>query len=181
LDSFFRDSLTVTNSIVCGGRVRPATSDDVSCGTGTYKWSAVYAKTGQIQTSDRKEKENILTLTDIHKRLFMKLIPVSFTFVNGTSGRTHIGFISQDVEDAMTELGMTSLDFAGFCRDVKTKEVIDENGKKIEVPDLDEYGNEQYLYALRYEEFIGIISYVLQDTIYKLDSIEARLMKLETS
>lgn len=49
----------------------------------------------------------------------MKLQPVSFLFKDGTSGRTHIGFIAQDVEQAMSECGLTDLDFAGFCKDQK--------------------------------------------------------------
>jgi hypothetical protein len=121
----------------------------------------------------------------------MKLIPVSYTFKDGTSGRTHVGFISQDVEQTMEELGMTSLDFAGFCKDVKVaskiveKTIMDENGEPKVVreeestPILDKDGNPEYIYSLRYDEFIGIISYVLQDTVNRLDSIEERLTKLE--
>jgi hypothetical protein len=109
---------------------------------------------------------------------------VSFTFKDGESGCTHVGFISQDVEQAMTELGMTSLDFAGFCRDVKIKveitykDVLDEDGNpkqnviEKEVPDLDKDGKEQYIYSLRYDEFIALNTYMLQDTINRLDKIE---------
>lgn len=176
---------------------RPGTNT-VNLGNATVRWKAVYALDGSINTSDRNLKDNIQKLTDIHKKFFMKLVPVSFTFKEGTSGRTHIGFISQDVEEAMTELGLTALDFAGFCKDVKTKvitrtevkldsegnEVVDEDGKPIyvdieeEVPDLDENGNEQYIYSLRYTEFIAIIAYVLQDNVNRVESLEKRIDQL---
>lgn len=173
----------------------PCTDATQKLGTSSFKWAQLYASTTTISTSDRNLKDNIAELTDIHKKLFMELIPVSFTFKDGESGRTHIGFISQDVEKAMEELGMTSLDFAGFCKDVKMtfeyiyEDVLDEDGNvvldedgnpkqnrsAIDIPDLDENGNEQYIYSLRYEEFIGLISYVLQDSVNRLDSIEKRL------
>lgn len=183
-----------TNQITFNGSaLRNTTSGAVTLGNGTYKWGAVYSTTGSIQTSDRNVKDNIQPISDSYKQLFMKLMPVSFTFIDGTSGRTHIGFISQDVEEAMIELGMTSLDFAGFCKDVKTKTIIqkqpsfnregspilDEDGKQVEeefeveIPDLDENGNEQYVYSLRYEEFIGIITGVLQDNVNELNALSS--------
>ena len=154
------------------------TSKGVTLGTSSKLWGQIYSSNASISTSDRNEKDNITGLTDVHKKFFMKLMPVSFTFKDGTSGRTHIGFISQDVEDAMEELGMTSLDFAGFCKDVKKKDVLDENGDIYYEEDvLDEDGNQVYIYSLRYEEFIGIIAYVLQDSVHRLNAIEERLAK----
>ena len=178
----------------------PSGDGTATLGSGNNKWKQLYASTTTISTSDRNKKDNIAPLSDIHKKLFMKLLPVSFTFKDGESGRTHIGFISQDVEIAMEELGMTSLDFAGFCKDVKIKTIIekipckdregnirkDEEGNilyydnEVEIPDLDENGNEQYLYSLRYEEFIAINTYVLQDTIKELETVKNKLNDIET-
>ena len=170
------------------GQIQPGTNNSMAIGSSNYKFTNVYATNGTIQTSDKNAKDNIKPLSDIHKKFFMKLIPVSFTFKDGTSGRTHIGFISQEVEQAMHECGMTDLDFAGFCRDVKTtiqysyetardgdgNIIFDKDGNpeiiqyEKEVPLLDEKGNKQYIYSLRYEEFIGLIAHVLQDTVNNL-------------
>ena len=122
----------------------------------------VYSQTGQIITSDRNEKDNIATLTDKHMKFFSLLQPVSFTFTDGESGRTHIGFISQDVENAMSQAGLTDLDFAGFCKAVKTKEFIDSEGNKTREIEKDENGNPIYVYALRYEEFIALNTFMIQ-------------------
>ena len=122
--------------------------------------------------SDRNVKNDITPLTDIHEQLFMKLLPVSFTFKDGTSGRTHVGFISQDVESAMSEIGMTSLDFAGFCKDVKTKPSNTDNGVEL---DLDENGNEQYIYSLRYGEFVALNTYMIQKLSQRISDLENKL------
>lgn len=135
-------------------------------GSSNARWKQLYAATTSISTSDRNMKDNIRKLTDIHRNFFMKLVPVSFTFKDGESGRTHVGFIAQDVEQAMNECGLTALDFAGFCKDVKVETYLDEeSGNYKEKTAYDNNGNEQYIYSLRYEEFIALIAYVLQDTI----------------
>lgn len=148
-------------------------------GLADYRWKQVYASTACNTTSDRNLKDNIHPLTDKHVSFFMKLIPVSFTFKNGESGRTHIGFISQDVEEAMKQVGLTDLDFAGFCKDIKCKVYTDENGNEIEEPILDEDGNKQYSYSLRYEEFIAINTHVLQKTQLELSELKETVNKLK--
>ena len=107
-------------------------------------------------------KDNITPLMDKHIKFFSLLQPVSFTFTDGTSGRTHIGFISQDVEDAMEKSGLTDLDFAGFCKTVKMKEIIGEDGNKTYEGERDENGNPVYIYSLRYEEFIALNTFMIQ-------------------
>lgn len=138
----------------------------INLGSGSQRWKQVYATTTTISTSDRNLKDNIHPLTQKHLEFFTLLQPVSFTLKGGDSGRTHMGFISQDVESAMEQCGLTSLDFAGFCRDIKTMVYFeeDEEGNKIEIekPDLDEDGNLQYIYSLRYEEFIALNTHMIQ-------------------
>lgn len=121
-----------------------------------------YSQTGQIISSDRNLKENIKPLTDKHIKFFSLLQPVSFTFIDGTSGRTHIGFISQDIEDAMTKAGLTDLDFAGFCKKIKTVEIKDKDGNIRHEAEKDENGNFVYIYSLRYEEFIALNTFMIQ-------------------
>lgn len=145
-------------------------------GSGSYRWKQLFATTATISTSDRNLKKDIYQLTDTHLDFFLKLQPVSFLFKDGESGRTHIGFIAQDVEQAMSECGLTDLDFAGFCKDQKVEVFFeeDENGDKIEKerPILDENGNPDYIYSLRYEEFIALNTYVIQKLWKRVDAVE---------
>ncbi len=145
-------------------------------GSGNYRWKQLFATTATISTSDRNLKKDIYQLTDTHLDFFLKLQPVSFLFKDGESGRTHIGFIAQDVEQAMSKCGLTDLDFAGFCKDQKVEVFFeeDENGDKIEKerPILDENGNPEYIYSLRYEEFIALNTYVIQELWKRVDAVE---------
>lgn len=160
-----------------------ALDNAVNLGSGSYRWKQVFAGTSAISTSDRNLKKDINKLTENHLKFFLMLMPVSYQFIDGDSGRTHIGFIAQDVEDAMEQCGLTALDFAGFCKDVKT--VVywekDENSEKIEKerPVLDADGNPEYIYSLRYEEFIALVTYATQKLYSRVDTLESRLEQME--
>ena len=73
----------------------------------------------------------------------------------------------------MKAVGLTDLDFAGFCRDAKTQRVA----KKRKVKVINEAGEEvtdyviyyedavvpnEYIYSLRYDEFIALNTAVIQ-------------------
>ena len=165
----------------------PDYNGNLQLGTPNHRWAALYAQSGTINTSDRNQKNTIQPLDDRYIQLFLKLLPVSFKFNNGTSGRTHIGFISQDVEAAMTEVGLTDLEFAGFCRDQKTvpvqkttkvKVLNEETGKeewqKINYT-KDEPVEGEYVYSLRYEEFIALNTAVIQSLIKRVELLEKHL------
>lgn len=157
--------------------IRPAGNATQSLGTSSNRFSTVYAATPVISTSDKNKKHDIKMVNDeTVTKIIRDCIPKTYKFNDGTSGRTHYGMISQDIEQLLDNLGMTSLDFAGFIKSPRTKEieevVLDEEGKPV----LDENGNEktkvrvetiqgEYDYALRYEEFISpLIRFVqLQD------------------
>lgn len=110
-----------------------ATSDDTGCllGDASHKWNAIHARTATIITSDRNEKKDITVLTDNHETFFDTLRPVTFVYKNSDSNRRHVGFIAQEVEEALSNANIDTQDFAGICIENNT-------------------------YALRYEEFIPI-------------------------
>ena len=156
----------------------PNVTNDVTLGTSNKLWKAVYAKTGTINTSDRTKKHDIKDLTEAYEKLFLKLQPKSFIFNDGD--RVHIGAISQDVEDAMQELGMGAGDFAGFCKDIRYEytEYNDEDGTPVQsskVPCNDEDGNLIYDYALRYQEFIFLTVHMVQKLFIKMEKIETEM------
>ena len=138
---------------------RPANDNYSSCGTSEGKWSSVWVYNGNIQSSDIREKKEILPLEDDERFLkFAKMIvPYTYKMLNGTSGRKHIGFIAQYVEDAMKECGISDMEFAGLIKaPVYAKKLKDSNGNE-----LNEYDTTSeiidYTYHLRYEEFIPLI------------------------
>lgn len=153
----------------------PNVTNDVPLGLSNKRWSTVYAKTGTINTSDRTKKHDIKDLTEVYEKLFLKLQPKSFIFNDGD--RVHIGAISQDVEDAMQELGIEPRQFAGFCKDIRYEytEYNEEDGTPVEsskVPCKDEDGNIIYDYALRYQEFIFLTVHMVQKLWNHVETLE---------
>ncbi len=175
-----------------------ANDNKIALGSTGKRFKQLFAGTATISTSDRNLKKGIEELTESHLKFFLLLTPVSFQFIDGESGRTHIGFIAQDVEGAMAQCGLTALDFAGFCKDVKVQTVPVE--KEVELEDgtvatytdyvdeavLDADGNPEYIYSLRYEEFIALVTYAVQKLYKRVDEfgnwmkeMEDRLVALE--
>lgn len=142
------------NYIGCGKTLRPAGDDAYDVGTSSWRWSTIYAATPTISTSDRSEKTDINYDISAYDAIFDALKPASFRYVNGTSGRTHTGFISQDIEDALESCGLTSTQFATFIKSPQ-----DDGG---------------YRYGLRYEELIALC-------VKQIQALKRRVTELEAS
>lgn len=99
----------VTIDAVEGTRIAtnllPATDNVVALGAPDARWSAIWAATGTIQTSDAREKTDIAP-TDLGLDFILALKPVKFRYRTGQ--RTHYGFLAQDVAGALD-----GKDFAG--------------------------------------------------------------------
>ena len=171
--------LWTTGRIYSNGAVAPDNDEGHPCGLSDSKWSTVYAKNGSINTSDRNKKHDIRDISALYEKLFFMLKPVSYMFNNGD--RVHLGIIAQDLKAAMAELGLTDMDVAAYCRDVKMKQIHDtETDQYIEVPDLDEDGNVQYNLGVRYSEFIMLIAHMLQKAYIRIDDQQEQIDGLKS-
>ena len=148
------------------GRITFGTSDICSnedgywtCGRSAARWSDVYCMNSTNSTSDRAKKQNIDYDMSRYGMLFDSLKPASFEFIDGTSGRTHTGFIAQDIEEILEDCGFTSQEFAAF----------------VKAPVLDEQGQEtgNYDYFLRYGEFVPLCIYEIQQLKARIEALEA--------
>jgi len=88
----------------------------------------------------------------------MSIPAVQYRLIDGDSGRIHYGFIAQDVENALTETEITTMDFAGFVK----SPVLDDDGA----------ATDDHIYALRLEEFIPILWVKCQDFERRLQALE---------
>lgn len=149
--------------IGCGRTLRPAGDNAWDVGTSSWRWGTVYAATATIQTSDRNYKSDINYDMAKYDAIFDALKPASFKFVDGTSGRTHTGFVSQDIESSLVPCGLTSLDFAAYIKSPKT----DERGVAIEG---------EYIYGLRYEELMALAVAQIQSLKARVATLEARII-----
>lgn len=150
----------VSGYIGCGRTLRPA-STSCDLGTSSWLWGDIYATNGTINTSDRNRKTDISYDMSRYGAMFDALKPANFKMIDGTSGRTHTGFISQDIEDALAPCGLTSIDFAAFIKSPK----VDEDGKVIEG---------EYVYGLRYDELIALM-------VTQIQSLKKRVADLEVA
>ena len=95
----------------------------------------------------------------------------------------HIGAISQDVEDAMQELGMSAEDFAGFCKDIRYDyQEYNDDGTPIEKSRYivtDDDGNPVYDYALRYQDFIFLTIHMVQILWGKMEMMENEIVQIK--
>ena len=139
-------------------------------GSSSYRWKQLYAVTSTISTSDSRQKQFPTEINQKYVDFFMKLLPKVFQFIDNDSGRWHIGFYAQEVETALEESKLTSLDFAGFIK----SPIYAKDSEGIETDVVIDY-----LYGLRYEEFIALITKVLQIVKIKQDNMESRLTALE--
>jgi superfamily I DNA and RNA helicase len=139
--------------------IYPDTTNAVSLGTSSKQYKNIYGQNiyvnGTAVSSDRRVKDDIKALEEKHIAFFKALRPVQFKYKEGDSGRTHTGFIAQEVEEAVEEAGMTSQDMAVVVKDPSDR------------------------YYLRYEEIISVQTKVIQDLMAKVESLEARITKLE--
>ncbi len=161
------------------GSIEPRDTGRYDLGDGTRKWRDIYAANGTIQTSDRNEKNTIEELaSEKAQQLIYGLKPSTYQMNAGTSGRTHWGIISQDIEDLLEEIGMTSIDFAGFIKSPKTRRITeDENGERLVEP-VEEIIEGEYDYSLRYDEFVAPIIKVIQSQHEEIEALRQQVQNL---
>lgn len=144
-----------------GVALYPYANGGIKLGTGTSKFGQIYSTVGTISTSDQREKNSIQILDSQKACEFIaSLKAYTYKFNDGESGRTHWGLISQQVEQAMTENGITDMDFAGFIR------------TPLE-------GEDGYSYALRYDEFIAPLIAVCQSLQKEVQLLKEQVNQLK--
>ena len=152
-------ALAPDGTIKVVGHLMPMQDGMYNIGFSNFRWNVICLQSPPMVTSDRTKKEALNYDLDRYEAFFDTLRPASFRFVDGQSGRTHLGMVSQDIEEELEAAGLTDMDFAGFIRSPRR----DEKGNEI-AGELD--------YMLRYEEFIPMC-------IYQIQKLKARVAKLE--
>jgi hypothetical protein len=157
----------------------PATDNAVSLGsgpTGPFRFSAVWAANGTIQTSDERDKTDVVN-AQLGSDFIKSLRPVSYKWIEGgkvdtgerdedgnyiyesvPGTRTHWGFIAQEVKQVVDAAGV---DFGGWV-----------------LTDKDDPDSQQ---ALRYDQFIAPLTKALQETMAELEALKAEVAALKAS
>ncbi len=136
--SFLIEGADASKVITFLGHLVPYYNHQYDIGSEAYRVENIYLHTSPNVESDKNQKNSILSITDNinYEKLFDKLIPVSFKYNHNSSDRTHLGFIAQDLKDAIINAGLTTKDVAAYC------EYTDLNGN--------------VMCGIRYEELIAL-------------------------
>jgi len=81
------------------GNIFPQIDNTVACGVTSFRWTAVYAVNGTIQTSDRRHKREIVDDQSLGLAFVNALQTKGFRYLDDEEYR--IGFIAQEVQDAL--------------------------------------------------------------------------------
>jgi len=153
------------------GRLIPLADNAYTMGASGYRWSAIWAANGTIQTSDERQKKDI-TPTNLGLDFIMSLKPVSYkwkigknivtsedeiideygatksndimTPIEGT--RTHYGLIAQQVKEVLGDI-----DFGGYVYDEETDTM-----------------------ALRYDQFISPMIKAIQELKAEIELLKSK-------
>lgn len=151
------------NEISMNRTLIPGYDNEISLGTASKRWSEVFAVNGTINTSDKREKKDIVSST-LGLDFVNMLKPVCYKWIEGS--RPHYGFISQDLKNVMDKFGV---DFGGFTKSIRYKK-CPETGKDIEDGDI---------LGIRYNELISPLTKAVQELSRKNELLEIRCTESE--
>ena len=159
-------TISGTGAVAIGNFLYPIVDNTWTCGQNGNRWSAIWAANGVIQTSDEREKTEIIT-SQLGLDFINKLNPVSYKWKSGgnkvietneqgevtkiesTKGeRTHFGLLAQEVKKSLPD----GVDFGGWI--------------------LTDKENPNSQQALRYDQFIAPLIKAIQELSNKIDVLE---------
>ena len=161
------------------GNLIPLNSS-VYCGTTPNPFAGGYSTGGWKTTSDRRKKKDFRKLLedDRFERFFELLQPMEYKLIENDE-KMHMGFVAQDVEQAMTDCGISANEFYGLEHAVFSREDFDsdEEWEKF----LGQNGGANDMYTLCYQEFIALNTAMIQKLQNRCSDFERRLSALERS
>ena len=125
----------------------------------------VVDSSGTSTLSDERMKKDWKNL-DGYDAFFDALNPQAFRYVDGSSGRYHLGFGAQSVEQALADSGLDNTDFGGLVHYALPSEEENSQGLSEE-------------YSLIYTEFVALLTDQIQRLKKKVEALERRLEALE--
>lgn len=159
------------------GNLIPSSSS-VYCGTTPNPFAGGYSSGGWKTTSDRRKKKDFRKLLedDRFERFFELLQPMEYRLIENDD-KMHIGFVAQDVEQAMMDCGISENEFYGLEHAVFSEKDFESNEewKKF----LERNGGANDMYTLCYQEFIALNTAMIQKLQNRCNDFERRLSALE--
>lgn len=152
----------VTYSSGSGIALRPTLSGNAYLGDTSYRWIIVYSESSLNVSSDRRKKDDIQDLDDRYLQLWDELSPKSYYIKVDKEHHRHLGFIAQDVEEAMLKVGLTYEECGFLHKDWVEKE---------------EYTG--YEYSLSYDDLAVLTTAKSKKQQTEIDSLKTELAELK--
>nr|DAP13567.1 MAG TPA: Endo-N-acetylneuraminidase [Caudoviricetes sp.] len=161
------------------GNLIPSSSS-VYCGTTVNPFAGGYSSGGWKTTSDRRKKKDFRKLLedDRFERFFELLQPMGYRLIENDD-KMHIGFVAQDVEQAMTDCGISENEFYGLEHAVFSEKDFESNEEWEKF--LEQNGGTNDMYTLCYQEFIALNTVMIQKLQNRCNDFERRLSAIERS
>ena len=161
------------------GNLIPSSSS-VYCGTNPNPFAGGYSSGGWKTTSDRRKKKDFRKLLedDRFERFFELLQPMEYRLIENDE-KMHIGFVAQDVEQAMTDCDISENEFYGLEHAVFSEKDFESNEEWEKF--LEQNGGANDMYTLCYQEFIALNTAMIQKLQSRCNDFERRLSALERS
>nr|DAX50054.1 MAG TPA: Endo-N-acetylneuraminidase [Caudoviricetes sp.] len=159
------------------GNLIPSSSS-VHCGTTENPFAGGYSSGGWKTTSDRRKKKDFRKLLedDRFERFFELLQPMEYRLIENDK-KMHIGFVAQDVEQAMTDCDISENEFYGLEHAVFSEKDFESNEEWEKF--LEQNGGANDMYTLCYQEFIALNTAMIQKLQNRCNDFERRLSALE--
>lgn len=159
------------------GNLIPSSSS-VYCGTTENPFRGGYSSGGWKTTSDRRKKKDFRKLLedDRFERFFELLQPMEYRLIENDE-KMHIGFVAQDVEQAMTDCGISENEFYGLEHAVLSEKDFESNEEWEKF--LEQNGSANDMYTLCYQEFIALNTAMIQKLQNRCNDFERRLSVLD--
>lgn len=161
------------------GNLIPSSSS-VYCGTTVNPFAGGYSSGGWKTTSDRRKKKDFRKLLedDRFERFFELLQPMEYRLIENDE-KMHMGFVAQDVEQAMTDCDISENEFYGLEHAVFSEKDFESNEEWEKF--LKQNGGANDMYTLCYQEFIALNTAMIQKLQNRCNDFERRLSVLERS
>lgn len=159
------------------GNLIPSSSS-VYCGTNPNPFAGGYSSGGWKTTSDRRKKKDFRKLLedDRFERFFELLQPMEYRLIENDE-KMHMGFVAQDVEQAMTDCDISENEFYGLEHAVFSEKDFESNEEWEKF--LEQNGGANDMYTLCYQEFIALNTAMIQKLQDRCNDFERRLSALE--
>lgn len=153
-------------------------SSSIYCGTTPNPFAGGYSTGGWKTTSDRRKKKDFRKLLedDRFEKFFELLQPMEYRLIENDE-KMHMGFVAQDVEQAMTDCDISENEFYGLEHAVFSEKDFESNEEWKNF--LERNGGANDMYTLCYQEFIALNTAMIQKLQNRCNDFERRLSVLE--